>query len=150
MKLKIFKPTEADSIILTSKNPEYSSILVGCDTLGINNGFLVKDKRRAFYTGPTSIVEELVNEFNLVEGSEFPIEGKIIIIEDTTPQYEGQQPKINPTTKEELTCEGALIYRSQILVDINDPRGDIKLVADSTNINSKVEELSKSAAQSFN
>lgn len=150
MKLKIFKPTEADSIILASKNPEYSSILVGCDTLGIKNGFLIQDKRRALYTGPTSSIEQLVDDYNLVEGSEFPIEGKIIIIESTTPQYENQKPKINTNTKEEMTYEGALIYRSQILVDINDPRGDIKLVADSTNINSKVEELSKSAAQSFN
>lgn len=150
-KIKVLKSEKSDSIILASKNPEFSSILIGCDTFGIApTGFGTIDKRRAFYTGRTEVIEQLVQEYNLVEGSEFPIEGKILIIESLEPQYEGQEPKKNPSNGETMTFEGALIYRQQILVDINDPRGDIKLVADSTNINSKVEELSKSAAQSFN
>ena len=149
MELKIYKPEKADSIILTSKNPEYSSILIGCDTMGISNGFLTKDKRRAFYTGKTELVEELVKEYNLKEGSKFPVEGKIIILESTTPFFEGQEPKKNPSNGETMTFEGALIYRQQILVDINDPRTDEKLVADSTSTNNKINTLATEAAKSF-
>ena len=150
MKLKVFKPKDADSIILTSKNPEYSSILVGCDTLGISNGFLTRDKRRAFYTGKTTDVEDLIKEFNLKEGSDFPVEGKIIILESTSPFYEGQEPKKNPSNGEEITFEGALIYRQQVLVDINDPKDDVKLESDSSKVNSKINEVATQAAESFN
>ena len=150
MKLKVFKPKDADSIILTSKNPEYSSILVGCDTLGISNGFLTRDKRRAFYTGKIIDVEDLVKEFNLKEGSDFPVEGKIIILESTSPFYEGQEPKKNPSNGEEITFEGALIYRQQVLVDINDPKDDVKLESDSSKVNSKINEVATQAAESFN
>ena len=150
MKLKVFKPKDADSIILPSKNPEYSSILVGCDTLGISNGFLTRDKRRAFYTGKIIDVEDLVKEFNLKEGSDFPIEGKIIILESTSPFYEGQEPKKNPSNGEEITFEGALIYRQQVLVDINDPKDDVKLESDSSKVNSKINEVATQAAESFN
>ena len=149
MDLIIFKPEKADSIILTSKNPEYSSILIGCDTRGITNGFLTKDKRRAFYTGRTEDVQELVSQFKLTEGSKFPVDGKIIIVETTTPAYEGQEPKKNPSNGEELSFEGALIYRQQLLVDINDPRTDIKLVADSTKVGNTINEVSTKAAESF-
>ena len=59
-KIKVLKSEKSDSIILTSKNPEFSSILIGCDTFGIApTGFATIDKRRAFYTGRTEVIEHI-------------------------------------------------------------------------------------------
>ena len=150
-KIKVLKSEKSDSIILTNKNPEFSSILVGCDTFGIApTGFATIDKRRAFYTGRTEIIEQLVQEYNLVEGSEFPIEGKILIIESLEPQYEGHEPKKNPNNGELMTQDGALIYRNQIFVSLDDKRTDNKLLADSTSLNSKIKSLSETAEKVFN
>ena len=150
-KIKVLKSEKSDSIILTSKNPEFSSILIGCDTFGIApTGFATIDKRRAFYTGRTEVIEQLVQEYNLVEGSEFPIEGKILIIESLEPQYEGHEPKKNPTNGEVMTQDGALIYRNQIFVSLDDKRSDEKLLADSTSTNSKIKSLSETAEKVFN
>ena len=150
-KIKVLKSEKSDSIILNSKNPEFSSILIGCDTFGIApTGFGTIDKRRAFYTGRTEVIEQLVQEYNLVEGSEFPIEGKILIIESLEPQYEGHEPKKNPTNGELMTQDGALIYRNQIFVSLDDKRTDEKLVADSTLTNSKIKSLSEIAEKVFN
>lgn len=150
MNLKVYKPEKSEGIILTNKNPEYSSILIGCDTFGVSaNGFAVQDKRRAFYTGKTELIESLVKEFNLAEGSSFPVEGKILIIETLEPQYEGHEPKKNPSNGESMTQDGALIYRNQVFASMDDPRTDIKLVADSTSTNSKIKSMSEEAAKSF-
>ena len=149
-KIKVLKSEKSDSIILASKNPEFSSILIGCDTFGIApTGFATIDKRRAFYTGRTEVIEQLVQEYNLVEGSEFPIEGKILIIESLEPQYEGHEPKKNPNNGELMTQDGALIYRNQIFVSLDDKRSDEKLLADSTSTNSKINTIATEAAKSF-
>ena len=150
-KIKVLKSEKSDSIVLTSKNPEFSSILIGCDTFGIApTGFATIDKRRAFYTGRTEVIEQLVQEYNLVEGSEFPIEGKILIIESLEPQYEGHESKKNPNNGELMTQDGALIYRNQIFVSLDDKRTDNKLLADSTSTNSKIKSLSETAEKVFN
>ena len=150
-KIKVLKSEKSDSIILASKNPEFSSILIGCDTFGIApTGFATIDKRRAFYKGRTEVIEQLVQEYNLVEGSEFPIEGKILIIESLEPQYEGHESKKNPNNGELMTQDGALIYRNQIFVSLDDKRTDNKLLADSTSTNSKIKSLSETAEKVFN
>lgn len=41
----------------------------------------------------------------------FPLSGKIVIEESHTPFYEGQEVKINPTTKEAVLVNGKPVYR---------------------------------------
>ena len=49
-----------------------------------------------------------------------------------------------------MTQDGALIYRNQIFVSLDDKRTDNKLLADSTSTNSKIKSLSETAEKVFN
>ena len=149
MKLKIFKPKDSDSIIQECKNPEFSTLLIGCDTREVNNNFLSLVKRRGFFIGKTSDIEDMIKEYDLKEGSEFPLDCKIIIQEQTTPFYEGQQPKVNPVTGEVITSNGEVVYRQSTVVDAKDNRDDIKLPSDSTSVNNSIKEASLAAEKSF-
>lgn len=70
------------------------------------NGFGSVRNRSAFLTMEAEALESL----GLVAGQEFPVAGKIVRKETREPQYEGHNPKINPTTAEIHLVNGAPVY----------------------------------------
>lgn len=149
MKLKVLQGEGKPLVNVNTNNPEYSTIMVGCNTPVINNGMLNIEKRRAFFTGKNVDIQSLVEEFGLKHGDDFPLDCKIIVEEATEPFFAGQQPKINPTTQEVVTYLGAPVYRSSFIVDANSPRKDVKLPSDSVSISKTVAEANAQANKVF-
>ena len=87
---------------VSNNNPDYGYIRVestGEVTFG-TGGWLNSATRTALIKGKTSDLKTFIQKNNVTLGYEMP--GKIVIMEQTTPFYEGQQPKINPSTSEVL------------------------------------------------
>jgi hypothetical protein len=78
-----------------------------------SDGFLNRQKRVAFLRSDIETLKEYVSSLNLKAGSTVP--GKIVVEESTTPYFEGQEPKINPTSGEICTSDGAFVYRNSYL-----------------------------------
>lgn len=149
MKLKVMQAEGKPLVNINTKNPEYSTIMVGCDTPVINNGMLNIEKRRAFFTGKNADINALVEEYGLKHGDEFPLDCKIIVEEATEPFFAGQQPKINPTTKEPVTYLGAPVYRNSTVVGIDSPSKDVRLPSDTTTVSKVVAEANAQANKVF-
>jgi hypothetical protein len=70
--------------------------------------------RTAFITLEQDAIEFLADE--LVDGAEFPVSGKIVVVETTVPYVSSkgkkQEPKINPTTGVVMTFQGKPVYRN--------------------------------------
>lgn len=85
---------DSTSIIgLSSNNPDYGYIRVeenGGLSFG-NGGWLNGNTKTALIKGKVKDLETFVTKNNVKVGYEIP--GKIVIMEQTTPFYEGQQPK---------------------------------------------------------
>lgn len=75
----------------------------------INNGFMSFANRSAFITFDEDTAKEM--EPLLQEDKAYPIAGKVVVHESLEPFYEGQEPKINPSTNEVITHLGAPVYR---------------------------------------
>lgn len=87
---------------ISSNNPEYGYIRVestGDVTFG-SGGWLNSQSRTALIKGKTSDLQAFITKNNVKAGYE--LQGQIVIMEQTTPFYTGQQPKINPSTSEVL------------------------------------------------
>lgn len=97
-------PSTGAIITPRKNNPEYGVIRVDQETVSMENGFLNKSNRTAWIGGKVSDLESL----NLKEGSALP--GKIVRRESHTPFYEGQSPKINPSTNEVIEKNGQPVY----------------------------------------
>lgn len=97
-------------IVLGEKNPEYGSIMFEETSFTNTGGFLNKQKRVAFLRSDVETLKEYVSSMGLKTGSIVP--GKIVVLETTEPSYEGQSPKINPTSGEIITHKGNPIYRT--------------------------------------
>ena len=82
-------PTTGLVITVSEKNPAWGSVMVQEDAFVMNNGIINKQSRTAFFRGEL----ETLNAMNLANGSEFPIQGKLVHREATTPFYTGQSPK---------------------------------------------------------
>lgn len=65
-----------------------------------------------------SAEKEIVAKMGLSVGSEIPFD--ILIKEKTTPAYDNQSPKINPTTGEIITSENKAVYEHSSLVPIGE------------------------------
>lgn len=101
---------------VSNNNPDYGYIRVestGEVTFGAG-GWLNSSSKTALIKGKTSDLKTFIAKNNVTLGYEMP--GQIVIMEQTTPFYAGQQPKINPSTSEVLyvTVNGVKspIYRS--------------------------------------
>lgn len=77
----------------------------------MENGFIVKQRVTATHT----IDQELAKELDWKEGHVLP--GKIITLESFEPFYDGQECKINPTTKAEVLVDGKKVYRNSVYTD---------------------------------
>lgn len=122
------KINEKSGLIVTpsSNNSEYGYVILSQSVSTVNDqGFIATSKRSCLIRGKIADL----NAMGLKKDAPFPIDGKIIVVESTTPEYEGQNPKINPETSEVLTHGGAPIYRNtKFTADIS--KSDILLAHD--------------------
>ena len=134
MKAIVTKSPKHDSIIMKSTtNPDNASIMLRSEILNANDqGFLQKEVRIGLFKGKTSDLEAL----GLKEGQDFSsvIPVKLVVKESHDPFYAGQEPKINPTTKEVVTSSGAPVYRQTIVVALDSPETDVKLATDKVEV----------------
>lgn len=125
--------TEANGLIGINPNkPEYGSIQMATTTRSFG-GFMNKSRTVHFLSGKIEELVELVADFDLKVGDDFSKKvqpSRLIIKESTTPFYEGQTAKINPSTSEVVTYQGEDIYRETALVAANSPETDSKLTND--------------------
>ena len=97
-------PETGNVITPSANNEEYGTVRVDSIETTFKNGFMNKAKRSAFIRGRQVDLESL----NLKEGSK--MNGKIIKMEQHTPFFDGQDPKINPTTGEVVLTDGKETY----------------------------------------
>jgi len=102
------------NVITPSKNPEWGTIRVDASTQSMENGILNVSNRTAFIRGKIKDLESL----NLK--AEQVLSGKIVKQESFTPFYEGQNPKINPTTGEVVLKDGKKLFLNYVYTsDLN-------------------------------
>ena len=107
---------ETGELITAGKNPEWGSVRVESKVL-VNNGsgMIVLQKRVAFVRMQMELGQQLIQAGLIKDNKPMPIPGKIIIKESLEPFYEGQEPKINPQTGDEVLYMGSMpIYRQAI------------------------------------
>lgn len=88
----------------------YGAIRVDEMVMDASEGFLNTRNRTAFIWGEEDKLKAVTA--GLKDGDEFPLKGKIVIKESFEPQYEGHEPKINPSTGEVILLDGKKVYRS--------------------------------------
>jgi len=98
--LVIAHPVSNLVITPSTKNAEYGTFRVDSEKTSFENGYMNKQKRSAFIRGKISDLETL----GLRAGQTLP--GQIVKKESFSPFYDGQKPKINPTTGEVVLKEG--------------------------------------------
>lgn len=81
---------------------------------------------RAVFSADKAIVQKL----GLKAGSVVPFD--ILVEEKTIPAYEGQNPKVNPSTGEVITHEGMPVYEHASLVAIGQGAKVVTLERDTT------------------
>lgn len=112
----VAKHPETGNIITPGKNPEWGSIRVDAETVSMENGILNKSKRSAFIRGKIADLTDM----NFKEGQK--LTGIIQKQEQYNPFYEGQAPKINPTTGEVVLKDGRETYLQYVYTsDVNAP-----------------------------
>jgi len=135
----ISKPENATSIIITSKNnPEQGAIMLRTNSFVLNNeGFVSEQKRVGWFKGEVKTLEAFVKQHGLKDGMNFPIPVKLIVKESVTPFYQGQAPKINPTTAEVVMSAGSPVYRNTFVVAETSEEHDVLLTSDKVAVASK-------------
>jgi hypothetical protein len=122
-----------DNIVMISKNnPESAAIMLRSETMSANDqGFLQTEKRVGLFKGNTAEIQKLgaiLKPGDDFSQKVFPV--RLVIKETFEPAYEGHQPKINPTTKETVTSEGAPVYRQTVVVAEASAEKDVFLATD--------------------
>lgn len=103
--VKVAIHPETKLVITKNENkPEFGTIRLDQAVVSMENGFLNKSKRCAFIAGKLEDLEAMGYTAGLV------LDGQIVRIESHTPQYEGQNFKINPETQEAVRVDGQLVY----------------------------------------
>lgn len=92
-------------VVNSTSNENVGYVRVEQVSSGIVNGWHQVSKRGALIMGSPDVLRE-----NYFEGKTLP--GKIVVKETLEPRYDGQSPKINPSTGEVLTKNGMPIYRN--------------------------------------
>lgn len=96
---------EGQIVIASTNNPEFGYVRVKSEHTSMENGWIQTTERSALVRGKVADLQKA----NFKEGQ--MISGKIYIKESTTPSFEGQKAKINPTSGEIVTNNGNPIYR---------------------------------------
>ena len=103
--VKVAKHPETGNVItISEKNPEFGTIRLDAEQNVFSDGFFSVQKRTAFVRGRLVDLESL----NLKDGQ--VLAGQIVRKESFEPFYEGQTPKINPTTNEVVLTDGRPTY----------------------------------------
>ena len=97
-------PDTGNVITISEKNPEFGTIRLDAEQNVFSNGFFNVQKRTAFVRGRIVDLESL----NLKDGQ--VLTGQIVRKESFEPFYDGQSPKINPTTNEVVLTDGQPTY----------------------------------------
>ena len=116
MKAIIRKHPETNAVVTVNtfvnkdgQTEEYGKLRVEQIALQSNNGVLDFKSRSAFISvfGAKNLA---LAKAMFQDGMEYPSAGKIVRTESRTPLYEGQSPKINPSTGEIHLVDGAPVY----------------------------------------
>lgn len=111
------------SIIQQNPNKaEYGSIMLEQPHYSLKNGFLNARRKVGFIAGTMDELTKFSNAWGLKSGTELP--GKLFIMEQFTPFYEDQQPKINPATGRAVLVDGAAVY-SKTFYDESGTQSDV-------------------------
>lgn len=102
-------PETGKVVTISENNKEYGTIRVEETGMRISNGFANAYRRSAFIRGK---VKDLAG---FTAGQELP--GTIVAKESRAPWYEGQSPKINPSTKQVHLVDGAKVYLTYDFVE---------------------------------
>lgn len=110
--IRVARNSQTGQIVSQSNNnPEKGYFLLKSKYTSFEGGFINRQVRTAVISGDIDLLQEL----NLKEGQVFP--GKIIAKESNFPQFEGQEPVINPTTGEIVLKFGKPLYRQYVYTE---------------------------------
>lgn len=97
-------PVTKAVITVSENNPEYGTIRLDEESIQFQNNFMNKTRRSVFIRGKVVDLESLNYKANQA------LAGKIIKRESFEPFYEGQSPKINPTTQKVVLKDNKPVY----------------------------------------
>lgn len=100
----VANPTTGEVVTVNAKKPNFGTIRIESSVTDMSTGFFSVRKRVVFVGGPLDKLKEAGFVDQQVIG------GKIIMLQSFEPFYEGQQCKINPTTKQPVLTEGRKTY----------------------------------------
>lgn len=103
-------PTTNALITPSANNPEFGTMRVDSVSKVFNNGFFNESKRTAFIRGKIADLTGLGWTANK------QVQGQIIKRESFSPFYDGQTPKINPTTGEVVLKDGKESFLEHVYV----------------------------------
>lgn len=129
-KLEVIKFKDGSVIRKSTKKEGWGTIMVAQRSYGFNNGILNETTRIGFMRAPLPQLEALGlsagQDLNAKLGSLGHGGAKIVRKESVTAFFEGQQPKINPKTKEVIKdAAGNPIFMQDTLVDIAKGEEDV-------------------------
>lgn len=131
----------SDIVMISKNNPESAAIMLRNDVVSLNSaGFLQTEKRVGLLKGKTEEIRALAaglkpgDDFS---AKRFPV--KLVIQESNTPFFDGQTPKINPSTAEIVTSNGSPVYRQTVVVPESMEISDTLLVTDKEPVTAKME-----------
>lgn len=103
--VKVVAHPETGAVITQNVNkPEFGTLRLDSENVSMSGGYLNKNRRTAFVGGNYEEFKSL----GLRAGQVMP--GLIQKQESFSPFYEGQSPKINPTTQEVIFKNGKEVY----------------------------------------
>jgi len=141
------KPHEKHPIITIGRNEEFGSIMLRQEKLVLSPGSNIVNvqPRVAHFAGRVEELEQIVEAYNLKEGDNFnkvfPVD--LVVEEKTEPFYDGQEPKINPSTGEIVTSGGQEVYRYTFVSRKEEQRADKLLQTDSADVPAAKEETAQ-------
>lgn len=126
---------------VNKNNPDYGYIMLTSERPVVVNGWARIERRVGRITNSVEQLVNLIKLTKLREGDDFSTKVSpvmLIVKESTTPFYEGQDPKINPTTGEIKTHKGQDIYRATFVEQYNAELSDTLLEMDVVEANAPV------------
>lgn len=110
LKVKVVGTSDNKVITQNPKKPDYGSIRFDQRRFAYKGNFLSMKNHVNFTAGKMEELEEFVKIMELTPGKE--LSGNVYTIERREPFYEGQEPKINPSTGHIVLVDGLPVYRN--------------------------------------
>jgi hypothetical protein len=107
-KVHVAAGTNGNIIQTNPDKPEYGSIMFEQKAYTFRNNFLNARRKVSFLAGTVEELTNFTNTLELTAGGVVP--GTLYTVEQFTPFYEGQQPKINPQSGRACLVDGAMIW----------------------------------------